>query len=463
MFDLTNPDAGGGAAPEPSTAPTSEAPSTEGQQPSSPETTDSGATPPADPSLITKPEGQDPDPNAPPAEPEPTEEETEAALKATLADPNAPKWYRDKLEQALGYSAKLKADKLAAEEKATTLATQYEGKEVLAQPDIERMKAAENEVMELSSLAATPEQLDAKLKTLNPRAYPALRNHLVWSALEKPDGSPDFDNLQAVIDKFAGEPGKVRAQDALMAIEALKSGLIEPADLMEGNSPEDFAANQRRVESQRQIDNQAARLKADRDFTETQIRKGELDRVTGEIAVGLDGMISPLLDRFKLTPLEGEPKAAGDYKGRVNSEIRDIIGKATTDIPAFAEIGKAIKILGEATGADAQTASAEIQAFKGSPQYQQLLGRGMSELSARIEQTVTQNAYFYKLMMMGLEVENSKPNGARSVLGAPNQAGGLPKLTEEDLAKLSGREREDAAALRLTQFLRDKDGPSRLG
>lgn len=464
-FDLNLGAGGDATADAPAVSePTADVAASTGVEAPIPPTIDSGVDAPADPSLTT--ELTEADPNAPPLEP-PAEDE-EAALLAAANDPNTPQWARDKIKQAMGYAGKLKAEKATFETQANELRTQYEGKEVVAPDELQWMRTNDEKVRALQSVAAKPEDIVNQLKELNPRAYPEVQNHLVWNAVTDPDGTPNYANLQVLIDNFAGEAGKVDAKDVLQAINGLKSGAITPDSFHQFDSAEQYESWQRTQAHERTLAERETQINENARFQEQQIRQGELSGALSQVQQQLDTQIGTLLDKFKLNAQPNEPQVVSDYKSIVNERIKQIVSTAPSQIPAFGELMKAVEILGKPgdKAVDAQTAVAEVRAFINSPSYQQSVGKGLSELRNKIEQEVSRSARFYALMAKGLEIENTQGQQARPILGQANQAtAGLPTMTEADLARLSARERNtyvnQTTTERLNQLLNGE--ASRLG
>lgn len=413
--------------------------------------TDSGADAPADVSLSTTDE-----------KPEviPTEEE----LLASANDPNTPQWAREKIKQAMGYAGSLKSKVTAAEERATQLAAQYEGKEILPQTDIDRYKEAEDLRFRLQSITAQPKDIVEILKTENARMFPKVQQHLVWDALENPDGTPDLDNLQFIVDRFAGEKGVVKAQDVLHAVQALKAGTITSEQFHEFGSVEEYDSFQRAQAREKELDARMQDVNKSVEYRERQIRETEVKKLVGSLQSQMDQGITPVMEQFKLMPVPGEPKVAADYKAKINARIAAVISSAPKQIRALGELAKAVELLSQPQGSDAEKAAAEIESFMQSPLFKQYAAKGISTLLSKIEKVAAEEAYHYKLMMLGLEQENSKAKTARPNVGSPNQGSNMPKLTAEDLAKLSAAERSDHAALALTEQLRQsRYGVSRMG
>lgn len=444
-------DAGGDASADASPAeetPQGEGVSEGGEQAATDIQAASGTDVPTDASLTTQQESK---------EAEPTEEE----LLAFANDPTTPQFAREKIKQTMSYAGRLKAERVAAQEEATALKTQYEGKEILAAPDIERYKASEDRLFKLQSITATPEELIQEFKSLNERAFPQVQSTLVWDALSMPDGTPDFENLQAVVDKFLG-PG-VKAEHILEAGKALKAGTLTPDELHQFSTVEEYEAFQRVQAREKELEAKDAASDANIRFHEEQIRTNAVDKMVSTFQAPVHSNIGTLKEKFKLNTVPGEPKASTDFKEDVDNRIRAILQGASTSIREIGEVDKVVALLKKATGVGGQKASAEIEQFMASPAFQQLSAKGVSSLNSQIEGVIAKAAYQHKLMMLGIEVENSKIKSARPIIGAANQ-GTLSKLTEADIAKMSAADRQDHAALNLTEQLRnERYGVSRLG
>ena len=419
---------------------------------------DSGALQdaPADTSLTTQLETQE--------TPQTEEDALAEALKAA-EDPLAPKWFREQLQRTNGYVEKLKSEKTAAEQ----LAAQFQGKATFDPAEIERMRGAEERIFALRSISATPEQIEQTIAELNPRQFNAFRQQTVWNALANPDGTPNLDNLQAVVDRFSGEPGKVGAKDVLQAIDAFKNGSLSKDDLHNFATQEEYEAYQRTQAYEQSIKARETEIAETQRYQETQVRTGEISRAAENLQSQVYGRIQPLVERFKLTPQPNEPKIATDYKNRVNERIAQIVNQSTATIPAFGEVSKAFEILGKAgeKPIDAQSAVTEIQQFLSGAGYQTTVNKGLSELTAQIEKAVAEEASIFSLLMEGYAARQAKAGNARPVVGAPNQSAGLPKLTPEQLARMSAADRnktvtQNTSAL-MNELMNGTDVSSRFG
>lgn len=399
---------------------------------------------------------------------EPQELSEQEQLEQAAGDPNTPAWAREKIKQAMGYAGRLKSELETRNSELGELSRKYsvyEGKDVLPQSDIERMRKAEDIVLNLQSFAARPDDIDRIIRDLNPRIAQDYQNQLVWKALEREDGTPDYDNLQAVVDKFSGDPGKVSAKDVLAAISALKEGLISKEDFHSFSSEEEFQSYQRAQALERQLVERESQATENARFLERQTREGELNKVRHSVQSALESRILDSLGKFKLMRVEGEPKAVSDFKEAALDRIRQLVQAAPQSIREFGELSRAMDSLAEARGVDAPSAAGEVRAFQENPAFRQYLNKGMSDLMTQIEKEITQQAYFNKLIALGLEMENSKADRARAVIGSSNQTAGNQGFTVEQLRSMNASQRNNYAAERASAELREILNPStnRLG
>lgn len=399
---------------------------------------------------------------------EPTEEEKIQALKDYADDPTTPQWARAKIQEAIGYAGKLKGEKETLQsqyEELNTKFSSYEGKEALPPDEVERLKAANERLSEVQSFSATPETVDKFLKETNPAVYQAYQNEVTWKALYKDDGTPDLQNWQAVVDRGLGyDPNdedavRVEAVDVITVAEAIKNGLLTKEDI--DSIAGDFETNKR----ERQTREREQKVKQAEEFQESQIRSQGINNVRASIAGEVKPQIIARVEQFKMMPLPNEPKPISDYKQKVLRGVDQIIAQASGEIRPLQEIQKAIDIASKARGVSPQEAMAEVMGLADNPQFKQYLASGLSELNSRVEKYLAQEALYQKWMVMGYELEQSKGQKAREVINSPNQiTANLPNLSQEQLAAMSGTERNKTAAERFTERARQaQNGEARLG
>lgn len=383
------------------------------------------------------------------------DDDPEAALAAYAADANTPQFAREQIKKAMAYASSLKSTIGEREQALQQFQSQYEGKEVLEPTEIERLRQADEVIYELASPVATPDTISEKLQSMmGNENYASLQNHLIWSALSKPDGTPDVGSIQMVVDSLTGEAGAVDATDVLEAISALKEGRIEKSDLHVFETQEAYESFQRQKAMEKDLQDRQHRAEENLVFQEQQIRQTEVSRYQASLQSEFNQKIEGLLGQYKLKADPNDPPEAAEYKERMNIRIANLVNGAATRHREFGDLEKALTAIQAPRKMDAKTASEQIGKFLGTPQVAKLRDAGLSKLMSDIEKVVVRDARGYALMMKGLEIENSKGQQARPVLGAPNQAAAMEGLTEGELAKMSGRERADYAARRLTAELR---------
>lgn len=411
--------------------------------------------------IVDAPVEGEPPVAAPEGEQLPVEEEelTDEEIQKLMDDPKAPKWFRDKLKQVSGYSHKLRTERDTIQQQLEEFRQTYE-KNQLPETDLERMRTAEERQYKLSSFNTTPEEILSSLKEIVPnQKFEEIKSRVAWGFLETPDGQPDVDNLQVVIDRFTGytEGDKqVSAKDVLKAIDALKRGTIEPHQLHEFASDAEYQA----YEKARQIEEAAAQreqlARQNAEFQEKQTRTSVLKNVEREIQYKFQPQVEGLLDKFQLMPVEGEPKVSQDMKAAIQQRLANVIGEAQARSPHLTELWKGIEMLQKPTGASPESIQAEINAFTNSFPYQTALSKGLRELMDVVEKTVSEEAYRYSLMMEGYKARVAKGQDAREVIGQPKQTEVLNTYTPDQLAKMSAAERRHARLMEVSNRLRDQ-------
>lgn len=394
----------------------------------------------------------------------------EEQLEAVANDPNTPRWAREQIKRALSYSGNLKQQltELRAQfEAVQTKAQQYEGREALEATEIERLKAADDALYRLKSFDATADDIDAFIRETNPRLYADFQNQTVWKFIEREDGSPDYENIQTIVDSFTGEAGRVSAKDVLAAIEALKSGYLLPEDLHTFSSEEERASFERARARERELEARERAIAENLKYQERQIRSAEVAQAIGTLQNTVQPRVMEYLQQFKMMPVEGEPKPLADFKQEVFREVSRLITDAPNEVRELGELMKAFTRLQEPRGLDAQAAVAEVRGALQDRNFRQFFDKGTQELLGRIERAVSAAALRYKYMAKGYEVleASAKNESPRPVIGAPNQADPNTRLTADQLAQMTARERADAAAVATSRALRElfKPTASRLG
>lgn len=416
------------------------------------------------PAELVTPTNQEPAPAEVTQNDAPDDEEAE--LKKFAEDPKTPKFARDKIAQAMAYAGKIKETKTALEMQLEEVRKTYEGQTPLPQTDIERLRQAEERQYKLASFTATPEEVLTNLKEIvAPQKLVAIKNQLAWDFLETPDGQPDLENLQVVIDRFAGikegEAG-VAAKDVLKAITALKRGTIKPHELHEFSSDAEFEAYQKAQGYEKEIETQKSLARANAEFQETQVRQTVISGAVGQVQQTFQPKVEALFEKFHLVPKPNEPKVATEFKQYVRDRVAAVVNEASVKSASLQDVFTALQLLSKPNGSPAEAIQREIQGYTSSFAYQTALSKGLEDLMGEVEKTVASEAYRYKLMMMGYEQEVSKGQNAREIIGQPNQTQVLTEYTQEQLASMSSKERTHAILQNASNRLREGK-PSRLG
>lgn len=397
---------------------------------------------------------------APPAEEAPAEEAelNEEELQKMLQDERAPKWYREQLKKVSGYSARLKAERDNALNEYNQFKETYESSRV-PETDLERLRLAEERQYKLSSFTTTPEEILGSLQEIVPQQkIQEVKSHLAWEFLETPDGKPDLDNLQVVIDRFTGAnegEARVNAKDVMSAIEALKRGTIKPEELLEFESDAEFQAYQKAKSLEDQIAQREQMARANAEFQEKQTRTSLLQSVSRQIQSEFQPRVESLLNKFQLMPTPDDPKIAADMKANIQQKIAAVISEAQSKSPYLVDVWKGMEMLQTPTGATPDRIQAEINNFTSSFPYQTALNKGLNELMTAVEKTITQEVYIYSLAMEGYKARVAKGQDAREVIGAPNQTEVLTNYTPQQLANMSANQRRHATLQQISNQIRE--------
>lgn len=393
------------------------------------------------------------------------DEVSEEAVREMIANPMTPRALREKLQKGLQYAKQFKTERNEFEAKYNQLQEKYspfEGKEAVSPQDIERLRQSEQLLSEIQSFSATPETVEKFLKETNPQVFEEFQNQAVQTALYKEDGSPDLDNWQFIIDRNLGYDAnnpnetKVYAQDLMKIAEAIKNGDLSVEDLAL-DSVEDFAHRNK-------MRSEAEQLKSRLEYQETQIRGHEIGQIKESIRGEIIPQIHASLEKFNLMPAGNEPKIAAEFKSEVTRKLDSFFGQALKEIRGLSEIQKAIDLVGKASGKEPEAAVAEVRGLLNHPSYQRNLHSGVSELMSRVDKLLGQEAYRYKLMMMGYEAENSKGQNAREVINNANQNKRVTEYSQEDLDRMEAAQRNRIVREQAGSMLMDIKNPApRLG
>ena len=420
-----------------------------------------------------------PDTTEPKTEDEPSTDETltekpeltEDEVKELSEDPMTPRAVREKLKAGLAYAEKFKAEKAEIESKYAELtekASAFEGKEALAQPEIERLRAAEEKLFNVQSFSATPDDIDKFIAETNPAVHKEYQSQAAWNALFSEDGSPREENFQAIIDRQMGydpnsDQKRVDVQTLFQAAEALRDGRISKDDLHEFATDAEYNAYVRQTQFEEAARARDEQLKAQMTFQEEQIRQTEVGNLRNSIIGEVFPHVRSQLQRFKLQASDDDPKLIAEHKQEIARNIHYLFNQTEAEDRNFQELNKALENVSKARGVKAQEAQNEVKGLLEYPQYKQRLASAASNFHSAVEKLIAKEAYKLKIMALGLEVENSRPDKARAVVGNAKQtAANLPKYSAEELARMSANDRNETVRQRFTQSIRNGQA-NRLG
>lgn len=387
-----------------------------------------------------------------------SDEEMAAELEKIANDPTTPQFARTKIKEAMTWAGRANERAAQAEAQAKELQTQYEGKETLDGKEIERLREVEDKFFNITSFTAEPGVILETLKEVVPQQKIAeVQNNLVWDYLETSDGQPNLNNLQVVIDRFTGATdasNRVNASDVLLAAKALQNGTIEPYQLHDFQSDAEYEAFQKAEEMKRDAERHRETQQSHARFQEEQARATVLTGVHQTIQGQIQPQVQQVLAKLHLLPQANEPQIAAKFKTDLTQQIEQVFVAHASKNRSLMEVQKALEILGKPRGVTPDVVKAEIGQYTSSPQYQAQLNKGLAEVIREVEKFAGEQAYRYKLMMLGYEAENGKGHKAREVVGKANQAKGNKSLSADDLKRLSAAEKIDYSLRRSSEAFR---------
>lgn len=422
-----------------------------------------------------------PDPNAQPADdaaaaaaadpnaaPPPSEDDEIAELQAFADNPLNSKSVRDRISKAIELRNKAREEYSRVETELSAAREQvsaFEGRQVVDEQSLQRYQQAENLQLRLSSFAAKPDEIRNAIREINPRVYNDFVVDTVWNALEREDGTPDFENLQTIVDRFSGytpesgEP-RVAAKDVIEAIEALKAGRIEPYQLHEFASEAEREAFTRQRALEQQTEQNRQRYEQELATQETHARNSVIHETLYNSTVELQQQrIAPLMSKFKLDYVDGEPPELREFKENVRREISNISQRFQNEHPSFKEIRTALDILGKPANMATAQAQAEVRNYLQSQAFTAHFGKATSDMMTEIEQTITRNARMTRLLALGLEEDVRRVAAARQHPAAGGNQGANPGNAPANLAGQSRQQHNAHVSQQVSANLRAAQNP----
>ena len=382
---------------------------------------------------------------------------SEEDLEALAKDEALPANTRGQIKQAWSVAGKRKEELNNLKAEYEAFKQQYEGKSYIEQAEIDRLKAAEDLELKLTSYTATPDDIFKLIEEKNPQAYTNVLKEAAWRALETEDGKPNLTNLQAFIDRASSPFGtnKVSADDVLKFVEGVASGSLDPLEMQQFGSVEEYEAH-KRVREMESAARQRREMEAESlKFAEEQGRQTILSQEVGQIQRSFSQKLDAIKTQLKLTPIEGEPTVVADFKKQVNDELAIFLNTQSAQNPYLQEVMKTLERLGEAKGNRVNEYSQEIKSVLSSPGYTSRLDKGLADVSSAVEKYLAQKAAQAALIAEGYAAQQSRRPKARAVTKSPNGAVNTETLSEEEAAQLTGPQRVEYEARKLSQQLRE--------
>ncbi len=376
-----------------------------------------------------------------------------------------PQFARDKLLPSLKMFDKAIAAKQAVQDEFDQYKAGFDGQEVLARDDLERYRELDERMLAVRSIAASPEDIHSFLKEQNPRIYDKFVADTAWRTFENPDGTLNLDNLQQIIDKFAGAEGKVEAKDVFKAIEAIKDGEFDPAELYDFRDEQeqaryDAARKEQQVAAQKAREADKLQRATEKTYR-TQLVSQQAKQVEGEIRERL----TKDMQKFKLDYVENEPADLQAYKQNVRQQVFFEMQRFWSENPHLRDVNMATELLQTAQGvSDTDAIQAEVDGYLNSGAYRATMRTGLKAMYDHLETVLAKAAKQYTWMAKGYEVmEAERLKAAKKI---PNKAGQTIETEEEmDTTGMSANEINARNAERLSRAIRaqQRGGVSGIG
>ncbi|MBX3288366.1 MAG: hypothetical protein KF855_03380 [Acidobacteria bacterium] len=389
------------------------------------------------------------------AEPSPAEL-SEEELESLSKDDDLPANTRNQIKQAWAIVGKRKEALANLQSEFDTYKQQYEGKSYLEQAEIERLRAAEELEYKLTDYTARPDDVLDVIKEKNPQIHEKVLQEAAWRALEDAEGKPNLTNLQAFIDRASAQFGdnKVNVQDVLKFIEGSASGTLDPSEVYQFGTVEEYESHRRAREQESVMRQQQELAKKNLEFAEEQGRQTIVSQQVSQIRQSFTQKLDAIRNNLKLAPIEGEPTVLADFKQQINEELGVFINTRSAGNPHLQAALNTLEKLMKANGSGPEAYGREIQQVLGMPGFKNRLDKGLADIASAAEKYLAQKAAQAALMAEGYAARQSKRPKPRAVTKSPNEAVNTETLSEEELAGLSGRERVDYEARKMTEQIR---------
>lgn len=384
---------------------------------------------------------------------------SESEIERLIADPNSPKWYRKQLERFQKYIGRLKSEVEELKTKTSNPLQMQSEQESVKQidPEIELLSTMKDKLMKLSSVVASPEEVVGALEEIIPPSkINEIKNHIAWEFLELPDGRPNLDSIQVIIDRIAGsgEGGqKVNARDVLNAIEALKRGVVTPEMFLEFSSDAEYESYKKMEQLRKEMEQQYNEVKAAKEFQEKQTRVTLLQPVVDKVKEDVSTRINTLLTKYNLNESQQDPEPISKYKASMIERIGEFVNKYAEQNPYLADVFRSIDLLTNPRGFDVDKIRKEIESFTNSYNYKAAVNRGLSDLTRELERIIADESNRFKIFVRGYEYE------FKNTSTAPNLQKGTPATTtysKEELDKMNSSDRRRLIYQSVSEKLRQQ-------
>lgn len=368
---------------------------------------------------------------------------SEEQIDKLLSDQTTPKWFREQLKRFSKYTGKLKSELEELKAKSVSV-TEQQVPEIQQDPEIELLKQYGDKLMKLSSFTSSPKEIvDSLEQIIPPTRLNEIKNQIAWEFFETPDGQPDLDNLQVLVDRFSswkeGEP-RVKAKDVLDAIKAIKNGVVSPESFREFSSEAEYQAYLRMKKLEEELEAQYEAAKSNKEFQEQQTRITLLQKVVDEVKVDVDKKVTGMLSKYNLDIKPSEPEPIVKYKQMMMERIGDFVNRFAERNQYLSDVLKSIDLLSKPRGYDINRIQNEIQSFSQSFNFKTAVNKGLSDLTRELEKILADESQRFKFFVRGYETElNKGQSGAPVFSNISGQSN--TSYTKEELDKMDSARR----------------------
>lgn len=379
-------------------------------------------------------------------------------LKALAEDKNTSPFLRKPIQAAIQYAEKIESEKSKLSEELSGFREKFGDYSQLSKEDLERLATIEEQVYNLASYSSDPQTFVKTLSEFVPsNRLDEIKSYLAWEFLETPDNRPNVENLQVIVDRFAGESGKVSAKDVLAAIESLRDGRITSEDLMGFSTVDEYEEYLKRKSYEDEIKKRESFIEENARYQESVTRSMVLQNVINSVHSSFQPQVHNVLSKFNLVPTPNEPEVSLNMKREIQEKLAEEVNRFVKEERHLADVMRALELLSQPNGTPVSQIQSEIDSYINSFAYKTALNKGMSALISHIEKVAAKEAYKYKLLMDGYKYQVERKNNAPNSGTLNLQTGKYDNIVNGSSSEMSSKERLHTKLMNISNMLRGQN------